>query len=102
MPSGVAAPSVLSIEEAGVSELQDVAIPLPNDPAWMLTPVAFEALFTALADPRPDWFESLGFRGPMHDLAMYDRIHVSPRRRDLGAGGSEQEIDVEVWNAFLA
>ena len=102
MPSGVAAPSVLSLEEIGVSELRNVAIPLPTDPAWTLAAVTFEVLFDTLADPRPKWFEALGFRGPLHDLAMHDRIHVIPRRRDLGAVVSEQVIEVEVWNAFLS
>ena len=56
----------------------------------------------ALADPRPDAFEFDGNPGPAEDLAVLDRIHVIPRRRDLGAVVSEQEIEVEVWNAFLA
>ena len=102
MPAGATAPSPVSLEEIGVQELQDASIPLPTDPAWTLAPLAFAALFGILADPRPNAFEKLGFRGPAHDLTMHDRIHVIPRRRDLGAVVSEQEIEVEVWNAFLA
>ncbi len=83
-------------------DLIEAALPLPLDDASVVAPRAFEALFDELADPRPDEFAFAGNPGPAEDLAFLDRIHVIPRRRDLGAVVSEQEIEVEVWNAFLA
>jgi hypothetical protein len=53
----------------------------------------------ALADPRPAAFQKAGGVGPVHDLAVLGRVHVIPRRHDLGAVVSEQEAEVEVWNA---
>ncbi len=83
-------------------DLLEAALPLPLDDASIVAPLAFEAHFDTLADPRPDAFEFAGNRGPAEDLAFLDRIHVIPRRRDLGAVVSEQLIEVEVWNAFLS
>lgn len=83
-------------------DLIDADLPDPLDDASVVAPLTLEALFRGLADPRPDAFAFLGNPGPAEDLAILDRIHVIPRRRDLGAVVSEQVIDVEVWNAFLS
>lgn len=53
----------------------------------------------ALADPRPMAFQRDGGIAPIHGLAVLGRVHVIPRRFDLGAVVSEQEAEVEVWNA---
>lgn len=55
----------------------------------------------ALADPRPAAFEVGGGIAPVHGMAVLGRIHVIPRRHDLGAVVSEQEAEVEVWNADI-
>ena len=102
MATGVPAPSALSLPEIGVQQLQGADLPLPTDPAWTLAAAAFAAGRGPLADPRPDAYEKGGLPGRTHDLVFHDCIHVIPRRRDLGAVVSEQEIEVEVWNAFLA
>ena len=54
-----------------------------------------------LADPRPAAFQMSGGVAPVHGLAVLGRIHVVPRRLDLGAVVSEQEAEVEVWNADI-
>ncbi len=55
----------------------------------------------ALADPRPAAFQRAGALAPVHGLAVLGRVHVIPRRHDLGAVVSEQEAEVEVWNADI-
>ena len=55
----------------------------------------------ALADPRPVALQKAGGIGPVHGLAVLGRVHVIPRRHDLGAVVSEQEAEVEVWNADI-
>ena len=102
MATGVPAPSALSLPEIGVQQLQGADLPLPTDPTWTRATLAFVAGRGALADPRPDAFDKVGLPGRTHDLVFHECIHVIPRRRDLGAVVSEQEIEVEVWNAFLA
>lgn len=56
---------------------------------------------TVLADPRPAAFQKVGGIAPVHGLAVLGRVHVIPRRYDLGAVVSEQESEVEVWNADI-
>jgi hypothetical protein len=58
-------------------------------------------VFSVLADPRPAAMQKTGGTAPAHGLAVLGRIHVIPRRYDLGAVVSEQEAEVEVWNADL-
>lgn len=101
MATGVLAPPALALDSVGVAELAEAVIPEPTDPAWKLAPVPLAGGFDELADPRPDAFAKNGWHGHVHDLAVRDRIHVIPRRRDLGAVLSEQEFEVEVWNAYL-
>ena len=55
----------------------------------------------ALADPRPAAFQMEGGIAPVHGMAVLGRVHVIPRRHDLGAVVSEQEAEVEVWNADI-
>ncbi len=54
-----------------------------------------------LADPRPAAFQRSGVIAPVYGLAVLGRVHVIPRRHDLGAVVSEQEAEVEVWNADI-
>jgi hypothetical protein len=44
--------------------------------------------------------ELVGTDGHVQDVIWFERIHVVPRQRDLGAVISEQRINVEVYNAF--
>lgn len=101
MPSGVLVPGPGSLDEVGVVDLVNAQIPLPSVEAWTMTPLFLLGSFASLADPRPDEFLLQGVKAPTHDLAYLNRIHVIPRRYDVGLLASEQIIDVEVWNAFL-
>ena len=56
---------------------------------------------TALADPRPVAMQKDGGVAPAHGLVVLGRVHVIPRRFELGAVVSEQEAEVEVWNAAI-
>jgi len=100
MPGGVLTGSPALLESIGSDDLAEAAVPAPDDPAWTIAPLTSSTLEGLLADPRPDAFEREAAAGPMHDLAMFEHVHVIPRRRDLGAVLSDQEIEVEVWNAF--
>lgn len=55
----------------------------------------------ALADPRPVAMQKDGGVAPAHGLVVLGRVHVIPRRFELGAVVSEQEAEVEVWNAAI-
>jgi len=102
LANGVAAPGALWFTDTvGVAALQNAALPLPTDPAWSLAGLSLTTVLGAIADPRPDFLTLDGLHGYMHDLACHNHIHIFPRRRDLGAVMSEQEIETEVWNAFL-
>jgi len=100
MPDGVLTGSPALLESVGSDNLVNAAIPIPTDPAWKLTPLSASTLEGLLADPRPDSFQKEAVHSPAHDLAVFEHIHVIPRRHDLGAVLSDQEIEVEVWNAF--
>jgi len=54
-----------------------------------------------LADPRPVALQKDGGVAPVHGLVVLGRVHVIPRRFELGAVVSEQEAEVEVWNASI-
>lgn len=100
MPVGVAIPGALPLDGVGVGPLADADLPLPDSEAFAIFGRNIAGAGT-LADPRPDAFAKAGLRGPAFDLIYHDRIHIFPRWRDLGSVVSEQEIDVEVWNAYL-
>ncbi len=42
----------------------------------------------------------LGLLSFSHGHAVFEKIHVIPRTKDLGAVGTLQEFSVEVWNAY--
>ena len=42
----------------------------------------------------------IGAPGPGHDGQWFDRIHVQPRRVDLGTIAAERTIPIEIWNAW--
>ena len=56
---------------------------------------------TTLADPRPVAMQKDGGVAPVHGHVVLGRVHVIPRRIDLGAVVSDQEAEVEVWNAAI-
>lgn len=77
----------------------------PRDPIGPIALIGFGTPLAGtktLADPRPYLFDLDGVLGPIEDLAIVDRIHVIPRRKDFGAVLTDQELEVEVWNAFQA
>ena len=100
MAAGVQIPGALYLETTGVSHLSDAVLSLPTDPAFAMLSGLLAGEEPDLADPRPDAFSTVGLPAPANDLTFLDRIHVIPRRRDLGAVISEQEIEVEIWNAY--
>jgi len=101
MPAAVEIPAPLHLGPgAGAStDLSGAVLDLPTAQPLHLVSV-LGGTPGGLADPRPDAFAMTGAGAPVQDLAILNRIHVIPRRRDLGAVVSEQEIEVEVWNAF--
>lgn len=102
MSAAILAPSAFSLDQGGgVSHLENASLPLPTDAEWAIAGLIISGIADELADPRPDAFDKVGLPGPVHGLTCFDRIHVIPRERDLGAVVSEQQIQVEVWNAFL-
>jgi len=102
MAAGVNSPAWLTFDDGiGVNLLEDAALPEITSNAWAIATIGgAPASFSTLGDPTPDAYSKTGLRGPVHDLAVLDRIHVFPRARDLGAVISIQEIDVEVWNNY--
>lgn len=101
MASGVAMPSAQTLEEVGTDDLLNANLPDPTDPAWLMVGLLEVVGFDAVADPRPEGFAKSGIFARSHELAYLNRIHVIPRERDLGAVVSEQEIFVEVFNAYM-
>lgn len=101
MASAFIAPSAIPLESVGVSHLANAMIPTPPQDTFALAGLILSGGFDTLADPRPDAFQKTGLPGPVHGLVWFDRIHIVPRRRDLGSVVSEQQIAVEVWNAYL-
>ena len=101
MAVGVSSPAWISLAENGVNLLDDAALPDVSSAAWLMLPAGAVAAFDSLGEPSPDAYSKVGLWGPTHDLAFLNRIHIVPRSRDLGAVISEQEIEVEVWNAYV-
>lgn len=102
MATGVAAPGAIMLTDTvGVVDLQNAALPLPTDEALSLAGLSASTVLGTIADPRPDFLELDGLPGHTHDLVFHNCIHIFPRRSDLGAVISEQEIEAEVWNAFM-
>lgn len=102
MGVGILAPSAFALENGvGVSHLEDAVLDLPTVAAWAIGGLLLLGGPGVLADPRPDAFDKVGVLEPAHGLVWFNRIHVLPRSRDLGSVVSEQEIEVEVWSAYL-
>jgi hypothetical protein len=102
MPTGVEYPAPANLDSNGVADLAGASLPPVSSNAWALAGEFTLGSFAILADPRPDAFAALGLSGFAHDLACHDRIHVIPRRLDLGFVVSERQVEIEVWNAFFA
>ncbi len=101
MPSGYTAPGAIPLPSCGVSNLADAVLDDPTVSEWAV--VGSDAGARGdFADPRPVAFDKLGLPGRLHGLVWFERIHVLPRERDLGSVISEQEIEVEVFNAYRA
>ena len=103
MATALLAPGPLALVSNPASSvgLRNASVALPTVDASVVIPGTMEApLAGVLADPRPSALAFSGVSAPVEDLAIFDRIHVIPRSRDLGAVISEQQVEVEVWNAF--
>lgn len=94
--------SALSLPSVGVSHLADAAIPVPTAESFFVLVLAHAGAGGELADPRPEAFAKAGVPARLFGVLFFDRIHVLPRERDLGSVVSEQEIEVEVYNGYLA
>jgi hypothetical protein len=55
----------------------------------------------ALADPRPAAMQHSGGIAQSAGLSVHGLIHVIPRKYDFGAVVSQQDLEIEVWNADL-
>lgn len=103
MPAGslISGPAVL--EGPIAFDLEAASIPVPSSGSWSFAALPFLAgSLETLADPHPIGFPGAARKLPLFDSLFFDRIHVIPRRKDFGAVITDQEIEVEVWNAFLA
>ena len=101
MASGVLVPSLITFDAPCVVHLEDASPPVPTDPTGAVVGFTNQAAsFSGVTYPSPDSFTTTGLKGYGHDFACFDRIHVIPRTSDLGSVISEQQILVEVWNAF--
>ena len=101
MSSGVLVPSLISFDAPCSVNLEGASLPVPTDPAWAVVGFTNQAAsFSGVAYPSPDSFTTTGLKGYGHDFACFDRIHIIPRSADLGSVISDQEILVEIWNAF--
>ena len=102
MATAVAIPSPLNLVSGTDFSVNLAAADIDPISARPLHLVGMNAgVRTALADPRPIAFQKTGEVAPVHGLAVLGRVHVIPRRHDLGAVVSEQEAEVEVWNADI-
>jgi len=101
LATGILALTALALDSIGTADLSEASLPPPTDPSWKIVGAPAFGSSDSLADPRPESGEGTAVQAPAHDLVCHNRIHVVPRRRDLGAVISEQEIEVEVWNANL-
>jgi len=99
VPTGLLAPSPLALDSVGVVALREASLPHPSEPAFSQVSAPTEAVFSDLADPRPDSYEKGGLVAAGYASVWFERIHVIPRERNLGAVVSEQKIEVEVWSA---
>jgi len=102
MASGTRAPSWLSLPEVGTADLDGATIPYPTTALSTVLGLPPTGARGDLADPRPDAYSMSGILGRLYGLLYFDRIHVIPRERDLGSVVSLQEVEVEIYNAFLA
>jgi hypothetical protein len=100
--AAVSALAPLVLESAGSVNLADAVIALPSVLAFTVVPGAVGSTEGPFPDPRPVGGAEAAARSYAHDQAVFDRIHVIPRRKDLGAVLTDQEITVEVWNAFMS
>lgn len=125
-PSGVGGINTVAKDQTGPvgqSELgrnPQIAGGLPFEPPWQPTPgdggvsvgtpgfsahAAFgkEAIFDTVAIPVAPpavTLDGAGFICPGFEDVLYGRIHLIPKRIDLGNVLQDQAFDVEVWNAF--
>lgn len=102
MAGAVLMPSPLSLlAEAYVSVDLRSAVLDPVSAQPLAIPGMGAGIRGTLADPRPVVLQKSGGVTPAYGLMVLDRIHVVPRRFELGAVVSEQEAEVEVWNAAI-
>lgn len=102
MPAAVLGPDPLQLETVGSSNLANASIDdYATDPVWRIAPLGLLSAFTEVLPPAPPSTPAVALLVPAHGHAVFGKIHVIPRKKDLGSVGSLQEFSVEVWNAFL-
>jgi len=102
MPAAVLGADPLELESVGSSNLANASIDdYGADPVWRIVPLGSLAAFTEVLPPAPPSTPAIALLVPAHGHAVFGKIHVIPRKKDLGHVGSLQEFSVEVWNAFL-
>jgi hypothetical protein len=102
MPSATAPAPVIAINGPMSTNLSAASLPKVSDQFLTLVTQAARAVRGPWVEPDPYELAKAAARAPSHDAEWLDRIHVIPRRKDLGAVLTDQEITVEVWNAFMS
>ncbi len=102
MATGVAAPAPIAIVTGPMAlPLAGASIPGPTSPAWAIAGAGPGAGSPgAWVAPHVETVASLGALAPEHDGQWFDRVHVIPRRVDLGFMSGNRQVQVEVWNAW--
>lgn len=100
MPDGVLAPTVEVLPGPMCVDLETAVLPVPSTSTGVVAPIPVGPGSGTLREATPEEILSTAFPGPVQDLVWFERVHVVPRFRDLGPVLSDQELDVEVWNAY--
>ena len=100
MPAGAANPTPLALYGGASADLQSPALPSPaTSRAFALAAGPGAGARTAVQQ-QPVAGSHAGAWAPGHDGQWFERIHVVPRRADLGNLIGEQALAVEVWSAY--
>lgn len=102
MASATSPGPVVAIAGPMSTNLASAALPKVSEQSLVLVAQAARASKGPWVEPDPYELAKAAARAPSHDDQWLDRIHVIPRRKDLGAVLTDQEITVEVWNAFMS
>ncbi len=100
MPAGVLVASPILLPSIGSVSLVNANLPVWGaSETWGVHPLSGPGISEEFIRAGLPNFAD-GYLTNAHGHAVFDKIHVIPRTKDLGAVGSLQEFDAEVWNAF--